>query len=96
MKLSKEEQSFIDTIKHTWRENIPSQKEIDYLLDVLNKLVTPKPERFTYEMRSCVNCAGTGRATNNISALMRGDIRCKECAGMGQVRVKVKRTAHSV
>lgn len=101
MKLSKEERQRVETLTEYYRKWNYSDMEKDHMkffIDCVEKLCRPKPERFTYEWRDCEHCDGVGEVGALVS--MANDVcdiaTCKPCGGLGKVRTKVKRTAHSV
>jgi len=100
MKLSAEEWAEIDRIterlKDKWAYDIGTfANDCEYLLDIVQKLRHKPRERFTYEMRDCLNCDGSGNVSAAMSSIDCDVENCPACGGLGKVRVKVKSKAHN-
>ena len=81
MKLSDAEWKRFDEIKKEVKGFDYRFKELTDLLDKLR----PSDGKFTFQWAECQSCGW-----NDL-----GEIICKDCGGLGKVKVKVKSTAHN-
>lgn len=92
MKLTQEEWARIDDIN---KGSTVSGPDSDFLLQCLDKLRPQSRERFTYKMRDCLNCDGSGNVSAAMSSIDCDVENCPVCDGLGKVRVKVKSKVHN-
>lgn len=90
MKLTQEELAEIDRIKaKKLGSECDTFEDLNYCLQLLDKLRPQSRERFTYEWRDCENCTG-GHVESGGNVIL-----CPMCKGIGQVKTKVRSKAHN-